>query len=216
MAELFCKNAMITSKALRGDAFTETLDTPAVSFVRLNLENSPYKPAAFLYSPELKEILQYGNNISNIGASAWDLPMVIKPLPWLTWNSGGFLQRRTEIARVKSKEHASQLFAADKQRNLLQCQRALDALGQTAWIINVKLFNIVAEFWNSNIFVKGLPCEIQAPPIPEPIDPNDKKAWRVMETERKRKIAEAYSIRSDISYKLSIARAVLFFDLVYR
>lgn len=144
------------------------------------------------------------------------LPMVVKPKPWLSWNSGSYLVHSTHIMRTKdSDEQISYLKQANDAQTLEQIFSGLDVLGSVPWKINRPVFDVVSKVWNTGEALADIPAKqnLMAPVVAEKpanmdTDPRAKDSYR----HRVRKVLQdrraAHSTRCDANYKLEIARAV--------
>ena len=162
------------------------------------------------------------------------LPMVVKPKPWLTWESGSYLVHSStssicssrlvtdvvvqlaQVMRTKdSQEQIDYLRQASQADSLDQIFTGLDVLGSTPWSINRTVFDIASEVWNSgealaDIPVKDALLDTTEPEKPENYD-TDPRAKDTFRHRVKKAILErraAHSNRCDVNYKLEIARAV--------
>lgn len=158
------------------------------------------------------------NNFSFI--APWSLPMLVPPVPWLTYKSGGYLNHRFPLVRTgKNDEHKRYIKEADQAKHLETMKMALDALGTTPWIINRRIYEVAAYFWNQKIEIPGLPVEISPPEIVKPEDYETNKICQKQYTtavkKRKQAISSKFSDRCSANYKLEIARSVIHkFNLV--
>ena len=159
------------------------------------------------------------------------LPMLVKPKPWLSYDQGGYLYsqstnsfylfaRRTQFIlsgsamRFKdSQEQQSYMKHASEQGNLELVYAGLDVLGSTPWQVNRKVFDVVLKVWNSGERVCKIPPAVYD--LPEPEKPenyeSDPKARLVYLTRQKvwsEGRANNHSDRCNINYKIEIARAV--------
>ncbi|KAI8897522.1 hypothetical protein BC833DRAFT_540155 [Globomyces pollinis-pini] len=161
--------------------------------------------------PALNDLIL--NNVADV--APWSLPMLVPPLPWLSPNSGGYLQHRFSMVRHKnSMEHKSYIHAAAEAGHLVTAMRSLDALGAVPWKINAAIYKVAAYFWNSNISVPGIPVLLDD--IPEIEKPEDyetnykaKYGYKSAILKRKQTIQNAFSERCSTNYKLDIARAFI-------
>ena len=141
------------------------------------------------------------------------LPMLVKPRPWLRYDSGGYLFHKNLAMRFKdSNEQQSYVRKASDEGTMEPVLAGLDVLGSTPWKINKKVFNLVREVWNSGDSVGKIPPAQTK--TPDPIKPSnyndDPKARSDYLNKLKLVINERrnnHSIRCDINYKLEIARA---------
>jgi DNA-directed RNA polymerase len=144
------------------------------------------------------------------------LPMVIPPRMWQDRRTGCYILLRADVMRIKhAPEQRAQLERADLQGDLVDVYAALDYLGSTPWQINRRVYDIVAEVWNSGEAIADLPMKSPLLNMPDPIAPvgvNDDLAVKVRYQKAKRAVARnrgsQHSQRCAINYKLEIARAV--------
>lgn len=207
LAHLFLKIAKVSVKRKEGD--DEIIEeVQAVKHVIEYYMGKRY--GLLIYDPAMFNLL--ASNPYHI--APWCLPMVVPPLPWITWTSGGYLQYRTEAIRISHNiEHREFVRAADEANHLTFTQRSLDILGATAWIINLPVYRVAAHYWNAGLDVPCIP-KLDIPPLiqqapkdaPYPV----RKAIDRQVAARERLIRNNFSQRCDANYKLDIARAVYF------
>lgn len=182
-----------------------------IQAVKHGLEiNNGKRYGILTYDPAMFEIIA----ANPINVAPWCLPMVVPPLPWITWTSGGYLQYRTDAVRMNyNSEHRDFLKAADEANHLTFCHRALDVLGSTAWLVNFKVYKVASHYWNAGISVPGIPTHQELPPvaIPKDMETNPKSArdYKSQVGIRERLMRNSFSSRCDVNYKLDIARAFL-------
>ncbi|GAA5915366.1 hypothetical protein JCM8208_007691 [Rhodotorula glutinis] len=143
------------------------------------------------------------------------LPMLVKPKPWLSYNSGSYLLHSTQMMRIKdSDEQLQYLQQASDNDTLDNIFTGLDALGSVPWQINTKVFDVVSTVWNSGEAVADIPAkdslvEPLAAEVPDNVDKDprarDNYRHRIRQALQARR--SAHSNRCDLSYKLEIARA---------
>ncbi|KAG5513866.1 hypothetical protein PMAC_000488 [Pneumocystis sp. 'macacae'] len=141
------------------------------------------------------------------------LPMLVEPKPWISWDSGGYYLSKSTVMRSRdSLEQIQYLKIASERNNLKSIFEGLDVLGSTAWAINIPVFNVVIEVWNSGLEFAGIPPaepNIAFPPQPISKDPADRISWQIQCKQIAKDVQNKQSIRCDINYKLEIARAFL-------
>ncbi|GAA6030317.1 hypothetical protein JCM8097_009044 [Rhodosporidiobolus ruineniae] len=143
------------------------------------------------------------------------LPMLVKPKPWLSWNSGSYLIHQTQMMRTKDSEEQVQYLRQASDNNTLDTIFAgLDTLGAVSWKINRKVFDVVSTVWNSGEAIADIPPKDsldKAPEVEVPPDVNTSPRARDTYRRRIRKALQerrsAHSTRCDLNYKLEIARA---------
>ncbi|GAA5920111.1 hypothetical protein JCM6882_008670 [Rhodosporidiobolus microsporus] len=143
------------------------------------------------------------------------LPMLVKPKPWLSWNSGSYLIHSTHMMRTKDSEEQVQYLRQASDSNTLDSIFAgLDTLGSVPWKINRNVFDIVSKVWNSGEAIADIPAKDTVTKQPEVEVPEDvETSPRARDTYRRRirqalqEKRSAHSTRCDLNYKLEIARA---------
>ncbi|KAI8608616.1 hypothetical protein BC830DRAFT_1071858 [Chytriomyces sp. MP71] len=149
------------------------------------------------------------------------LPMVVPPRPWLTRNSGGYINYKSDVLRTSSKEHLAYLAAADERQLLSGVFESLDVLGKTAWQVNPRVYEVVKQVWNSGKAVAEFPAleeegkgtgRLQKAKKPENWEAMEGAAKRAWVLERQKEDAERrnnFSQRCDMNYKIEIARTFI-------
>ncbi|KAJ1813941.1 DNA-directed RNA polymerase, partial [Coemansia sp. RSA 2598] len=161
----------------------------------------------------LREVFRKDSIASTVNAR--QLPMLIPPRPWLTFDSGGYLTQNEPCVRMKENyEQLRYLRIASDQDKLHTLLAGLDSLGLTKWAINRSVFDVVRKVWNSGIELAGIPANSYS--APEPTKPADfetnkraKLEYMFQVREWKNGIANQHSQRCDCNYKVEIAQAFL-------
>ncbi|GAA5889219.1 hypothetical protein JCM16303_004353 [Sporobolomyces ruberrimus] len=143
------------------------------------------------------------------------LPMVVKPKPWLSWNSGAYLVHNTQMVRTKdSEEQLRYLQQSSDADTLDDVFNGLDALGSVPWKINREVFEVASTVWNSGEAIADIPpkdslldpVEAEVPPNVD-VDPRARDTYRHRLKTALQARRSAHSNRCDLNYKLEIARA---------
>lgn len=93
-------------------------------------------------------------------------PMLIPPRPWVSPRNGAYLTIPTHIMRAfPSKLLDDALAAAD----LTQVYDGLNALGETPWMVNRPVLEVVKELWTEDRAIAGLVTRRDVP-MPEKTD----------------------------------------------
>ncbi|KAJ3215046.1 DNA-directed RNA polymerase [Dinochytrium kinnereticum] len=143
------------------------------------------------------------------------LPMVIKPRPWVTRNSGGYLNYKIDVARTSiNPEHAAYIAAADERQHLNHIYCSLDVLGSTPWRVNERVYEVVRKVWNSgeglgDIPPANLPESDAKPSNWDELDNVAKRAFYLKKKKMDMAKSNAFSQRCEVNYKMEIARAFL-------
>lgn len=142
------------------------------------------------------------------------LPMLLKPRPWKTWKSGGYYYSQSFMVRTKdSPEQLAYLEAASNSNSLEKVFDGLNALGETAWTVNARIFEILSQVWNTGdefLEIPKVQDEIELiPKPPKSTDPGELNKWKVKNRLLVNEFAKNRSIRCDLNYKLEIARGFI-------
>lgn len=143
------------------------------------------------------------------------LPMLVKPRLWLKPDEGGYLTTKTNMMRYKeSAEQVSYLKAASEDGNRLETVMCgLDALGETPWVINRKILEVMTQVWNSGKDTADMPPLIdedwKRQERPADYDTNlvARNEYLTNEKATRMQRAAIHAQRCDVNYKLEIARA---------
>ncbi|TPX74859.1 DNA-directed RNA polymerase [Chytriomyces confervae] len=148
------------------------------------------------------------------------LPMVVPPRPWLSRNSGGYVNYKSDVLRTRSNEHMAYLAAADERQHLSGVYESLDVLGKTAWRVNERVYEVVKRVWNSGEALAEFPPVLEdelgrrssrskRPDDWETMTPEAKKAWAIELQKQEASRRNNFSQRCDINYKIEIARSFI-------
>lgn len=142
------------------------------------------------------------------------LPMLVKPRAWRNWKSGGYFYSQSMLIRTKDcPEQLAYLEAASNSHAIDKVYDGLNVLGDTAWTVNRKVFDVVSEVWNRGeefLDIPKIQDHLDLPPRPpSSADPGEINVWK----QKTRALVNEYSanrsMRCDSNYKLEIARAFL-------
>jgi DNA-directed RNA polymerase len=141
------------------------------------------------------------------------LPMVVKPVPWVSPTVGGYLYVPSVLMRAQ--EHQAQ-YASLWNADLATVFAALNALGETGWRVNEDIYRIVKKVWDEGGGLAALPTreDISFPDPPDDLDTNDesKRTWKRTERKIRQLNSDLNSLRCDTTYKLSVAETLLHMD----
>ncbi|SCU90961.1 LANO_0D10374g1_1 [Lachancea nothofagi CBS 11611] len=142
------------------------------------------------------------------------LPMLVKPRPWKSWNSGGYYYTQSTLIRSKdSPEQVAYLKAVSEAGAIDNVYGGLNVLGETPWTVNRKMFNIMSHVWNSGEPFLDIPGNqnklVLTPQPPRDADPTVHRQWRLKNKALANEFSSNRSARCDANYKLEIARAFL-------
>lgn len=143
------------------------------------------------------------------------LPMLVAPKAWNSWNDGGYYYTKIPIMRTRdSPEQMAYLKEASQRRNLDEIYKGLDILGKASWTINDKVFKVLLDVWNYGEPILDIPPRlsetVEFPPEPErSADPSERRDWVRACKRNLRERQIAHSQRCDINYKLEVARSYL-------
>lgn len=142
------------------------------------------------------------------------LPMLVRPRRWKNWKSGGYYYTQSTLVRSKdSPEQIAYLKAVSDANAIDTVYDGLNVLGETAWTINKRIFNVMSEVWNKGepfLEIPGIQDKLDLlPPPPRDADPSVHREWKLKNKEIANKFSSNRSVRCDSNYKLEIARAFL-------
>ncbi|SCU79135.1 LAME_0A07382g1_1 [Lachancea meyersii CBS 8951] len=142
------------------------------------------------------------------------LPMLVKPRPWKSWNSGGYYYTQSTLIRSKeSPEQVAYLKAVSDAGAIENVYRGLNVLGETAWTVNRKMFDMMSHVWNTGEPFLDIPGNqsklVLTPQPPRDADPSVHRQWKLKNKELANEFSGGRSARCDANYKLEIARAFL-------
>ncbi|PQE10282.1 dna-dependent RNA polymerase protein [Rutstroemia sp. NJR-2017a WRK4] len=142
------------------------------------------------------------------------LPMLVKPEPWTSFASGGFLSHPGKVIRVKngSRDQRTYANAAISRGNMGRVFQGLNILGQQSWTINEPVFDVMLEAWNSGETVANLaPANPNLSYPPEPAastDPLERRRWITAVKKIENARSAFHSQRCFQNFQLEIARAL--------
>jgi len=113
-------------------------------------EGHPQKPTIVCLTKEVQESL----------ALPVYLPMIVPPLPWTGPREGGYLTIPTELVKHHNNKP---ILTALKAADLSQVLAAVNALQETPWRINKRLYDIMRSAWGEGKTVGGLPSPQPSP-----------------------------------------------------
>ncbi|CAK9438697.1 uncharacterized protein LODBEIA_P29210 [Lodderomyces beijingensis] len=189
-------------------------------------ENSVQDHPAFYYGVQFVNGLRYGvikvhNEIQKISSRVsaqtvqpQSLPMIVKPCGWNSFYGGGNLYSRTGLVRLRdAPESEAYVKEAAKRDNLKEVFNSLNHLGNTAWTINKKVFDVISHYWNSGEEYLSIPAVSDTAAFPEKppagTDPLLLFEYQKAMYAAAKEFADKRSQRCDYNYKLEIARAFI-------
>ncbi|CCH62285.1 hypothetical protein TBLA_0G03490 [Henningerozyma blattae CBS 6284] len=142
------------------------------------------------------------------------MPMIVKPRKWVSWNSGGYHYSQSILIRTRdSPEQVAYLKAVSEENLIPTIYSGLNVIGLTGWTVNRKVFNVLSEVWNTGkqfLDIPGIQDDmVVLPPLPSNAEPEEVREWKLKNKEIANKISSDRSVRCDSNYKLEIARAFL-------
>lgn len=123
------------------------------------------------------------------------MPMIIKPSPWTTPNDGGYVTQRLPIIKSWHKAYLEELRSVE----MPQVYRAINALQETPWRVNTRVYGVMSEMWEAGSTLAGIPdqelTELNPLPWGLPADTdketlkdyrtNDPDTWNQFKSERR-------------------------------
>lgn len=95
----------------------------------------------------------------NVIGLSGHLPMLVEPLPWSGFRTGGYIRYPGQFMRAKDGDNVQEMYsrAAIEKGDMDQVFAGLDVLGRTAWNINTPILEIMVEAWNSGEALADIP-----------------------------------------------------------
>jgi DNA-directed RNA polymerase, mitochondrial len=157
------------------------------------------------------------------GLSPMYIPMVIKPRQWTNPFNGGYINRKTMKRDMITSKHLNPNYLEElKNTEMPTVYAAINALQETEWCINARVFKVAATLRERGQFIAGLPGE-EPKPLPERL-PDDQKAalskegWEAYNAKLAEIHAwnrEAVGHRVKLAQQMWIAERFLKFDAIY-
>lgn len=142
------------------------------------------------------------------------VPMLAKPRPWKSFEEGGYLTTSAGFLRIKHGELLQRKYAeaAIERGDLEGYFAGLNILGETGWKINLEVFLIMQEAWNSGQRIANFAPEnpqVEMPPRPVEPDAVKYRIWSHEVTRLENTRAGLHSERCFQNFQLEIAKAFL-------
>jgi len=178
------------------------------------------KRFAFFHGYEIKDSKKYGfididekirTTISNEHALKElhllprYVPMLVKPRPWKSFNSGGYLLKNHLMMRTRGSKVQSFVLQDALLEDVLE---GLNVLNETSWRINKDVFKIFLQVWEEGGGLGELPSRHDEPfpPNPHSEDVRSKYQWKKLVDRVKVNNRNLHSRRCDTLYKIQVAK----------
>ncbi|KAJ5488794.1 hypothetical protein N7539_003684 [Penicillium diatomitis] len=141
------------------------------------------------------------------------LPMICKPQPWTGSKKGGYRLYQSNIVRSTPGETLQPAYvkAALENGGLKDIRKGLDVLGNTGWVINPDVFNVMLEAWNSGESIASLaPLDPDLPIPPKPEADAGfaaERDWQLQMRDIENLRSGYHSMRCFQNFQLEVARA---------
>lgn len=140
------------------------------------------------------------------------LPMIVEPVPWSGFRTGGYLNHPDNFVRTPAGDGAPREYAmaAIEKGHMNQVFKAITALGSTPWRIHKDVLKVQIEAWNTGEAIGGLPPSVpqmEYPPEPITQDPHERSVWLKAMRELDNKKRGYHSQRCHVNLQLETARS---------
>jgi DNA-directed RNA polymerase, mitochondrial len=142
------------------------------------------------------------------------LPMVVKPRQWTNPFNGGYLDRKGLKRKMITSKYLNPNYLEElKNTEMPTVYSAINALQETEWRINVRVFEAASVLRERGQFIAGLPGE-ENKPIPDRL-PDEK--WAAMSVEQRKhysaKVAEVHAWnREAVGHRVKLAQQLWIAD----
>lgn len=181
------------------------------------IESNGYATVYLKATAETMEWIGKRNEVMEVMAHTCE-PMVVAPKPWTTPFDGGYLTANISpktLVKTRNKEYLNQLEDVD----MPLVYDALNAMQNTAWVINRRVLRVMNHLWDRAIDTEILPrkndYEIPEFPADGDINPEAKAAWKVEAAHYHRKNIEVASKRLHFDISLQTARKYSKYEAIY-
>eukprot|EP01117_Protostelium_nocturnum_P001068 TRINITY_DN11393_c0_g1_i1.p1 TRINITY_DN11393_c0_g1~~TRINITY_DN11393_c0_g1_i1.p1 ORF type:complete len:974 (-),score=286.13 TRINITY_DN11393_c0_g1_i1:23-2944(-) len=162
-------------------------------------------------SPQLLELINDTHEYSLNFLQAKHFPMVVKPRPWSTCKTGGYLTVSHPIIRLKdSKRQLDEIDAIEQMEPsyLKPLYSAINSLAETPWKINRDMSRIIDEAWEKGETIGDMPSRTDFPLPDKPpanSDPSEIQKYKRSLAKTTQLNADLHSLRSSLQYQLRTA-----------
>ncbi|CAM6108851.1 unnamed protein product [Calypogeia fissa] len=136
------------------------------------------------------------------------MPMLVKPLSWRRFGSGGYLVLPSSVMRIHGSRQQKDAIEKTPYSDLKNVFEALDTLGSVRWRINTRVLDVVENIWADGGRIAEM-VDVKDVPIPEKPETTDEvvlRNWKFEAARAKRTNSERHSLRCDTELKLNVAR----------
>lgn len=188
----------------------------ATGMIELHIEVARGKRTSYIRGTEvILKWLEQAHDSAALFLPVW-LPMVHPPRPWSGPKDGGYLTDiggRADLVRTRNRAYKRELEQAD----MPEVYRALNAIQETPWRINVPVLEVMRDAWAAGGGLGGLPdrelAELPAQPALLVTDPDyykehhadEFKAWKRSRAAVYEENARGMSRRLAAAQKINLA-----------
>lgn len=211
LCELLFKAADVNVPRTAVDGGTVTASLPA--FDRHTQLANGKSTNVVSFSPQFASMLST-EPVADLLAK--QLPMICEPKPWTGFETGGYLESKNPVLRVKNFDAAQKQYteAAAKRGDLEQLFKGLDVLGKTGWRINEDVYRVMLDAWNSGEAIANLPKldkgeNIALPELPEGASGRERhNHYKAIQAKKNEKMGR-HSNRCFLNFQMEIARSMM-------
>lgn len=172
--------------------------TPAITIRTLFIGRKKYRWVE--PTNELNELLAAGHAQRQHLRPRYE-PMIVPPLPWTEFGKGGYYRLPTTLVIRGRQANYSDI-------DLTKCYDGLNALGATAWRINIPVMDVLDDHWENGGNGLGMPPRYPIT-LPDVVKTDDKEVIKRARQQRAkiyRLNAQQGSERSNFLHRMDVAR----------
>lgn len=136
------------------------------------------------------------------------LPMMEKPVDWLSFKSGGYKRLPVIMMRTRDEESKLQRYLIENASEFDDVCEGLNVLNSTKWTIHSRVLQAVEEIWSNGGGLCDIPSrkDFPLPNAPVEDDPEEIRKYRSELFKIRKENRNMHSLRCDLKLKLNVAK----------